>query len=143
MGVIEHSDVQFSDLWNDPRTFMRVVNDLMRRFAQTISVNFRESYPQVDALITADGTHQVWLPLERYDVLTVAHAVSTGTGSLTPRIDGVAMTVVGGTPISVTTTPTSTEVTGANRTAALSVVDLVVSGLTGNMTVSLGVRRGV
>lgn len=140
MGALVHADVQYADRMGFP-ALARELNIRLRRLANGATVNFRESYPQVDAVILADATQTVWLPLEAYEVESITLKTSTGTGSVTPRIGTTAMTVTGGTPITATTTATTTAVTGGNVVAALDDVNLVVTGLTGVLTAALKVRR--
>lgn len=122
---------------------IREVNQELQRVANLSTANFRVSYPQVDAVVLSNTTLPIWLPLEAYEVDSIMIRTSAGTASATPRIDTVNMGVAGGVPISVTTTPTLYAVTSANAVAALSTVDLVVTGLGAGqwLTASLGVRR--
>lgn len=142
MPELIHKQVEFSPRMGIPEV-IREFNLACRKIAQGVTVNWRESYPQIDAVVLANTTLAIWLPLEDYIVESIAIRCSSGTASATPRIGGVAMGVAGGTPISVTTTATKYAIASANEAAALSVVDLVVTGLAGSawLTAALGVRR--
>lgn len=122
---------------------VREVNLSLRQLAQDATKNYREDYPQVDATILANTTQTIWLPMDAYEVESIALRVSSGTASVTPRIATVAMGVTGGTPITATTTATEYAITSANAVAALDDVDCVVSGLGGGawLTLALKVRR--
>jgi hypothetical protein len=122
---------------------VREFNKSIRRVAQLATVNYRQSYPQVDAIVLSNTTLPIWLPLEQYTVESIVIRCSSGTASATPRIDTVDMGVTGGVPISVTTTPTLYAITSANIADALSTVDMVVTGLGAGawLTAALGVRR--
>jgi hypothetical protein len=121
---------------------IRAVNDSIEQLVRIGTENWWRSYPQVDATIIANMTQIVWLPQEDYVVESIIVRASSGTASLTPRINGVAMGVAGGTPIAVTATATRYAVTSANEAGLLDTVDMVVSGLVAtHVSVSLGVRR--
>lgn len=140
MGALVHQNIQATDRVTIP-VLIREINTQLRRAFETVSLNFRVSYPQVDAVVLADATQTVWLPLEAYLVESITVKTSTGTGSVTPRIGSTAMTVTGGVPITATTTATSYAITASNEVAALDDVNLVVTGLTGVLTAALKVRR--
>lgn len=122
---------------------VREVNLSLRQIAQAATANYRASYPQVDAVILSDTTLTVWIPMEAYEVESIAVRASAGTASITPRIGGVNMGVTGGVPVTATTTATEYAVTSANDAAALSNVDCVVTGLGAGewMSVAMKVRR--
>lgn len=142
MPEVLHRVVAYSPRITLPEV-IREVNLSLRQIALDATANWRQSYPQVDAVVLSNTTLPVWLPLEDYVVESIAVRCSSGTASATPRIDTVNMGVTGGVPISVTTTPTEYAITSANEAAALSTVDLVVSGLAGSawLTAAFKVRR--
>jgi hypothetical protein len=141
MPEVKHRPVAWT-----PRSILsevvREVNLSLRQLAQEITRNYRDGYPQVDATVIVNTTQIVWIPQKDYTVNWIALRTSSGTASVTPRINSTAMGVTGGTPIAANTTATRYSVTTDNFAADMSTVDLVVSGLTGgaNLAVSLGVR---
>ena len=142
MPEVIHKTVEFSPRITLSET-IRGFNEACKRIAQGATINYRQSYPQVDAVVLSNTTLAVWLPQEEYEIESIVIRCSSGTASATPRIGGVNMGVTGGVPISVTTTATRYAITSANVAAALSVVDLVVTGLGAGawLTASFGVRR--
>lgn len=142
MPEVLHRVVQWT-----PRSILsevvREVNLALRQIAQDTTTNHRSSYPQVDAAIVSNTTQTIWLPMESYEIESIALRVSSGTASVTPRIATVNMGVTGGVPITATTTATEYEVTSANEVEALDDVDCVVSGMGAGawLTLALKVRR--
>lgn len=122
---------------------VREFNLSLRQLAQDATQNYREAYPQVDALMFSNTTQTIWIPMASYLIESIALRTSSGTASVTPRIATVAMGVTGGTPITATTTATEYAITSANEVAALDDVDCVVTGLGGGawLTLALKVRR--
>ena len=142
MPEVIHKTVEFSPRITLSET-IRGFNEACKRIAQGATLNYRQSYPQVDATIIVNTTQLIWLPLEEYAVEYIALRTSSGTATVTPRIDATAMGVTGGVPITATTTATRYSVTTDNETAAMSYVDLIVAGLGAgaNLVCALGVRR--
>lgn len=142
MPELIHKQVEFAPRIGIPEV-VREFNLACRRIAQAVTQNWRESYPQVDSVFIVNTTQLVWLPLEQYRVEWIALKTSSGTASVTPRIDATAMGVTGGTPITATTTATRYSVTSDNLVPEMSYVDAIVSGMGpgANMVMSLGVRR--
>lgn len=122
---------------------VREMNLSLRQLAQDVTKNYREAYPQVDAVVLSNTTLTVWIPMAEYEVEAIALRTSSGTASVTPRIETAAMGVTGGTPITATTTATEYAITSANTVAALDNVDCVVTGLGAGawLTIALKVRR--
>lgn len=142
MPELIHKQVEFAPRIGIPEV-VREFNLACRRIAQAVTQNWRESYPQVDSVFIVNTTQLVWLPLEQYRVEWIALKTSSGTASVTPRIDATAMGVTGGTPITATTTATRYSVPTDNLVPEMSYVDAIVSGMGpgANMVMSLGVRR--
>lgn len=134
---IVHRDVQVSEPWS-ARVFIRELNARLREYASAMNANRRESCSHFSYVTAANATVAVWVANEEYDLESVSIVGTTSAGTATPRIDAVAVT---GAPFNVTTTAATTQITGANRVSALSVVDVVTAGLTGTMTLSLNLRR--
>ena len=121
---------------------IRGLNDSLELLVQLGTENWWYSYPQVDATIIVNTTQLIWIPMESYRIESIAIRASTGTASATPRINGVAMGVTGGTPIAVTNAVVLYTIPSANIVESLDSVDVVVTGLVAsNLCLSLGVRR--
>lgn len=139
MVQVLHREISTRDL----PTLVREVNQALREIAQQATVNYFEGYPQVDAVVLSNTTLTIWLPLAGYVVESIAVRTSSGTASVTPRINGVDMDVAGGVPITATSTATSYAIDADNEVEALDNVALVVSGLGGGawLSCALSVRR--
>lgn len=122
---------------------IREVNESLRGVCALATQNYRSSIGELTGVVLENTTLTIWMPFEAYRVEEVALRVSTGTADATPRIDGVAMGVAGGTPVGVTTTATRYEVTSANDVPALGNVDVVVASMSAGawLTIGLKVRR--
>lgn len=122
---------------------VRELNFALRDICQKATENFWYGYPQIDATVIVSTTQLIWLPQASYRVESISVKTSSGTASVTPRINGTAMGVTGGVPITATTTATRYLVTSGNTVVALDAVDLVVSGLGpgANMVAAVAVRR--
>lgn len=141
MPEVLDTRVQLTGVMNTP-DLVRAINESLRRIAEACTVNYWGSYPQVDAVVLLNTTQIVWIPQESYEIYSISLRTSSGTASLTPRINGVAMTVSGGTPIAVTNTVTQYDVTAGNLVSAQDTVDMVVTGLSAaSLCLALGVRR--
>ncbi len=142
MPAVIHRQIAYAPRM-DLSEVVRETNLALRDIANESTINYRYSYPQVDASIIVNTTQLIWIPQEPYRIEYIAVRTSSGTASVTPRINATAMGVTGGTPITATTTATRYSVTSDNDAADMDYVDLVVSGLTAgaNLAVSLKVRR--
>lgn len=139
MARVTHSDVQVSSKI-DTRTILREVSTRLRSIASTVNLNreYGSGPSQVSAMTATNGTVPVWISSDEFELVSVSAYVSSGTGSLTPRIDSVN---VGGAAFSITTMPTVFSISSPNTISALGVLDMVTSGLTGNLLVSFNLRR--
>lgn len=138
-------DIRRVQLVNDMSlaTLVRAINYTVEYITSAINENFRRGYPQIDSTFIVSATHIIWLPQEKFEVNAISVKSSSGTASMTPRINGTAMGVVGGVPITATTTATRYEINAANLVDRLDTVDMVISGLGpgANVVSALEVRR--
>ena len=139
MARIEHSDVQMAEPW-DFRVFLRELNSRFRSLVQVVNQNRIDSGPNnVFSQTVVNGAPYVWLATGDYTIESMTAKVSTGTGSVTPRIN--AVTVGGTVPFLVGLTPTRFPISTPNTIEALQILDVITSGLTGTLIMSFEVRR--
>lgn len=140
MGQVIHRPIAITD---NPAVIVREVNSAIREISQQATENYFTGYPQVDANILSNTTLIVWVPLDQYIVESIAVVVSSGTASLTPRINATNMGVVGGVPIAVSTTVALHSIEDDNSVNPLDKVDCVVTGLSASawLTLAMKVRR--
>lgn len=122
---------------------VREINSALREISDKATENYWYGYPQIDANVIVSTTQLIWLPQAAFRIESISVKTSSSTASVTPRINGTAMGVTGGVPITATTTATRYEIASANTVVALDTVDLVVSGLGpgANLIAALSVRR--
>lgn len=139
MGQVIHRPIAWSERIGLD-TLVREINQALRDISQQVTLNYFYGYPMIAAAILSNTTQTIWIPTERCVVESITLRTSSGTASVTPRINTTNMGVSGGVPITATTTPTTYAITSANEVDALDDVDCVVSGLAGSARVTLGIN---
>ena len=119
-----------------------LVMDLNRKLdaiTRTVDSNRLDSgINNVIFVTSVNAAQPVWLSTADYTLESMSATLTSGTGSVTPRIDSVS---VGGVAFSVTTAPTKFIITTPNTIADLQLLDVSTSGLTGVLTLSFELRR--
>ena len=140
MSKVNHTDVQHTAV-GTIREYLREINERLRRLTQGGNDTFIKSIASVSIAVAANGTYPIHLANGPWRVMSIAGVTSAGTGSVTPRINTTNITLSPAAPLSVSTTAARAEATAANGLTDLDVLDIVVTGLTGNLGVTVELEK--